>query len=297
MSLAFSNPLFLFGLAAGILPILIHRLIRRKAIPRNFSAVRLLLRSQQIMSRPHRLKHFLLLALRVLAVVSVALIMARPLLMPRGLQAMSGSGVKALILDNSLSMGFREERGERFELAKKAARKILEDFSGRVIVIPTVFMEDRAALEGEILWMKPDEARKALDKIRLTFGKGDPAAALGLAYRTMKDQEGPKEIVVIGDMARGDFEGFDWKKMGVVSAEADLHFFRIGGPDRNPSFAVKGVELAEGEGVVDVPSRLSVRVANFSGRAGSPLVQLYLSGVKVDQKTVEVKAGGGETIL
>ena len=68
MNLAFLNPLFLFGLAAGILPILIHRLIQRKAIPRDFSAVRLLLQSQRIMARPQRLKHILLLALRVLAV-------------------------------------------------------------------------------------------------------------------------------------------------------------------------------------------------------------------------------------
>jgi hypothetical protein len=45
MSLAFLNPLFLFGLAAGILPVLIHRLTEKKAIPKKFSAVRLLLES------------------------------------------------------------------------------------------------------------------------------------------------------------------------------------------------------------------------------------------------------------
>jgi hypothetical protein len=48
MSLIFLNPLFLFGLAAGIIPILIHRLTQRKAIPRKFSAVRLLLQSQRV---------------------------------------------------------------------------------------------------------------------------------------------------------------------------------------------------------------------------------------------------------
>jgi hypothetical protein len=37
-------------------------------------------------------------------------------------------------------------------------------------------------------------------------------------------------------------------------------------------------------------------VGNFSGWAGFSLVQLYLSGVKVDQKTVEIKAGGEERI-
>lgn len=296
MNLTFLNPLFLFGLAAGILPVLIHRLIQRKAIPRNFSAVRLLLRSQQIMSRPHRLRHLLLLALRVLAVVTLALIMARPVLMPRGLQAMSGDGVKALILDNSLSMGFRESRGERLELAKKAAKKILEGFRGKVIVIPTVLMENHAGGEGGVRWMGPEEARKALDSTPLTFRRGDPAAALGLAYREMKNQMGPKEIVVISDMARGDWDRFDWSRMGVVSAEADVHFFRIGGAERDSNFTVKAVELTEGEGVVGIPSRLGVTVVNFSDREESPLVQVYLSGVKVDQKKVEIGAGREEKL-
>jgi hypothetical protein len=292
MNLAFSHPLFLFGLAAGILPILIHRLIQRKAVSRDFSAVRLLLQSQKIMSRPHRLKHFLLLALRVLAVSTLALIMARPILMPRGLQAMAADGVKALILDNSLSMGYREERGERFEIAKEAGRKILESFGGQVAVIPTVSALKAASGERENRWMDPDEARQTLDTIPLSYGRGNPGAALSLAYRELRDTMGPKEIVILSDMARGDWEGFDWSKMGVVSGETDVHFFRIGGENRDDNFAVKRLELAEGEAVKGVPSRLEVAVANFSGRDGAPLVQLYLSGVKVDQKKVEVKAGG-----
>jgi len=40
MNCDFLKPLLLFGLAAGILPVLIHRLTQRKAIPRKFSAVR-----------------------------------------------------------------------------------------------------------------------------------------------------------------------------------------------------------------------------------------------------------------
>ena len=292
MNLTFLNPLFLFGLAAGILPILIHRLIQRKAIPRNFSAVHLLLLSQQIMSRPQRLKHLLLLALRVLAVLTLAFLMARPVLMPKGLQAMSGEGVKALILDNSLSMGYQEAKGERFELAKKAAQKIMEGFKGQVIILPTVFLRNQGAGEQKIRWMKPHEARQALEGISLSFGRGDPFAALSLAYRELRDVSGLKEIVVISDMARGDWEGFDRSRMDVVQSEADVYFLRIGGADRDANFAVRGVELAEGEAVVGVPARLEVTVTNFSDRGASPLAQLYLSGVKVDQKVVDLKAGG-----
>ncbi len=126
MNLSFLNPFFLFGLAAGILPILIHRLTQRKAIPRKFSAVRLLLQSQRVTARPQRLKHLLLLALRVLAVLGIVFMMARPVLTRPGIATLPSEGAKVIILDNSLSMGFREQKGERYGLAKKAARERIQ---------------------------------------------------------------------------------------------------------------------------------------------------------------------------
>ena len=291
MNLAFLNPLFLFGLAAGILPILIHRLTKKKAILKKFSAVRLLMESQRVMARPQRLKHLLLLALRVLAVLTLVFMMAQPVLKRQSLLAMGEGGVEVLILDNSLSMGYREDRGERFDLAKRATKEVLEGLTGQVILIPTAPIEGRPAGKNEIRWMSPQEALRELAAIPLSFGRGDPAAALAVTYRELKDIKAPKEILIISDLARGDWEGFNLSKLGVVSAEADITFLRIGGPNQDSNFAVKGVRLAEGEAVAGVPARLEVAVSNFSDKPGSTLVQLYLSGVKVDQKTMEMKPG------
>src|SRR3972149_3618110 len=291
MNLAFLNPLFLFGLAAGILPILIHRLTERKAIPKKFSAVRLLLQSQKVMARPQRLKHLLLLALRILAVMTLVLMMARPVLTRQSLLATVDSGNKILILDNSLSMGYREERGERYDLAKRAAKEVLEGLRGQVMLIPTAPLAGRPAGRNENRWISPQEAQREMAAIPLSFGRGDPAAALAAASRGLQDIKSPKEVLIISDMARGDWEGFSLSKLGVVSSEAGGTFLRIGGPKQDSNFAVKGVVLAEGEAVAGVPGRLEVTVANFSDRSGSTLIQLYLSGVKVDQKSVERKAG------
>lgn len=291
MNLAFLNPLFLFGLAAGILPILIHRLTEKKAIPKKFSAVRLLLESQKVMARPHRLKHLLLLALRILAVVTLVLMMARPVLTRQSLLATVDSGNKILILDNSLSMGYREERGERYDLARRAAKDVLEGLRGQVMIIPTAPLPGIPAGRNENRWMSPQEAIREMAVIPLSFGRGDPAAALAAAYRGLKDIKASQEVLIISDMARGDWEGFSLSKLGVVSSEAGVTFLRIGGPNQDSNFAVKGVVLAEGEAVTGVPARLEVAVANFSDKSGSPLIQLHLSGVKVDQKSMELKAG------
>ena len=125
MSLSFINPLFLFALAAGILPILIHRLTRRKAFTKKFSAVRLLIQSQQNMARPQRLKHFLLLTLRILAVVTLVFLVARPILIQPGLLATSGEGATVILLDNSASMGYRDEGGRKVRDGQEGGEKKL----------------------------------------------------------------------------------------------------------------------------------------------------------------------------
>jgi hypothetical protein len=292
MSLTFINPYFLFGLAAGILPILIHRLIQKKAIPRTFSAVRLLLRSQRMVARPQRLKHLLLLCLRVLALMSLVFLMARPVLTQQGLLATGVSGAKIIILDNSLSMGYREENGEgRFQIAKKAAEEVIKDLKGQVIVIPNAPALNKRGSDEEARWMGPEEALKELSFISLSFSRGDPASALNKAYAKLKELKTEREILIISDLTRGDWERFNPGKLSFSPSEVPTTFLRIGGEKRDPNLGIKRVELVEGDGVVGVPGRMEVTVSNLSDQSRSALVELHLSGAKMDQKLTDLKAG------
>ena len=294
MNLSFLNPLFLFGLAAGIIPILIHRLTKRDAIPRKFSAVRLLLQSQQVMARPQRLKHLLLLALRVLAVLSLVFLMARPVLTSPGFLTKGSEEAKIIVFDNSLSMGYREDGGERFALAKRAAREMIEETRGKILIIPTSSTQRQPVPQDEVRWLLPEEGLRELDRISLSFGRGDPAKALSLAYHRLKELKTPGEILILTDMARGDWEGFNLSKMETLSGETPITFIRIGGTNRDPNLALKEAKFAEGEAVVGVPLRLEATVSNGSDQSGSTLVQLYLTGAKRDQKTMALKAGEEE---
>jgi hypothetical protein len=289
MNMTFLNPLLLFGLAAGILPVLIHRLTQRKAVPRKFSAVRLLVQSQRVTARPQHLKHLLLLILRILAVISIVLMIARPVLMRSGLAALQSSGAKVILLDNSLSMGYRDERGEHYLRAKKAIKETLEGFEGQVMIIPTV-PEPVPQEAKRISWLKSEEALRTLEAVPLSFGAGNPATALGSAYHALKDLKIPKQILIVTDLARGDWEKLDLSKLDAVS-DAELTFLRVGGPNRDPNVCIKSVLLVEGEGVVGVPGRLEVTLSNLSDGAGTSLIQLSLSGIKVDQKSVSLQPG------
>ena len=291
MSISFLNPWFLFALAAGILPILIHRLTRRKALTKKFSAVRLLIRSQQNLARPQRLKHFLLLALRILAVVTLVFLIARPILIQPGLLAMSGEGATVILLDNSASMAYRDEAGERFEAARKAAKEILRNLSGQVLVIPLVAERGGASEKAEKPWLGPAESRRRIDEISLSYGRGDAPAALNRAFRALKESRGAGNILILTDLTRGDWETLDLSRAERVPAETGVTFLRIGGAKSDPNVAVKEVALAEGDAVAGTSCRFEATLANYSERAVSANASLFIGGTKQDQKTLGLKAG------
>jgi multidrug transporter EmrE-like cation transporter len=73
-----ASPL-LWGLLAAGIPVLIHLLGRTKPVPHRFPAMRFLLRSQKSSARTLKLKHILLLLLRIAAIALIAVALARPL--------------------------------------------------------------------------------------------------------------------------------------------------------------------------------------------------------------------------
>jgi hypothetical protein len=296
MNLTFLNPLFLFGLGAAVLPILIHRLTKRKTLTKRFSAVRLLLQSQRIMTRPQRLKHLFLLALRILAIMSLVFIMARPVLMEPSLLAQEDSR-KVIILDNSLSMAYREGRGERYDLARKAVKELVENFKGQIAILPTASIQEKpllgtsqSRLDRNIRWMTGEEALRELPSIPLSYGRGNLNVSLQLAYQKLKEIKMAKEIFMISDVTRGDWEGVSLSQLDVVPADAGMTLLRVGGARRDSNLAVKEAGLVEGVAVVGVRSRLEVTVSNLSDQPRTTLVQLFLSGIKVDQKSIDLKA-------
>ena len=291
MNLTFVNPFFLFGLAAITLPILIHRIAKKRPVVRKFSAVRLLLQSQQITAKPQRLKHLLLLALRILAVAAMVLMMARPVVVRPGIAAFPEEGARVLILDNSLSMGYHEDRGQRYEIAKKAMQEALEGFEGRVVLIPTA----GTPAAQDSAWMKPQEALQAIDSLPLSFGRGNPASALNSGYQQLKNLKVPKQILVVSDMAHNDWENLDLTRLGTIP-EADVIFLRVGAADRDPNFRVKNIRLPDDEVVAGVPTRLEVMVSNLSDQAGTRQVEIYLEDRKIDQKSIALASGQDGTV-
>src|SRR6476659_2994693 len=183
MSVFFLYPLYLFGLMAASLPVLIHLLNRRKLKRIRFPAVRFVLLSQKRISRSYRLRHWILLALRTLAVVFLALLLANPIFQTgAGLFAGGGPVSLVVLLDNSLSMTWSGD-GDGFKQAKEAARLLigsLNDGDPAALIPTNISVRETCRLKGE-----KEVLLKELDGIESADGTANLPAALGKAYELL----------------------------------------------------------------------------------------------------------------
>jgi hypothetical protein len=110
LGLNFLNPVFLAGLAAAALPILIHLFSRRRARVLSFPSLEYLQEISRRKVRRMRLRQWLLLALRVLIVAFFAMAMGRPAIRGGAGVVTRGSSTVAVVLDNSFSMSAADPR-------------------------------------------------------------------------------------------------------------------------------------------------------------------------------------------
>src|SRR5947209_6156065 len=106
--MTFVHPLLLGGLLLVGIPVLIHLIMQQKPKHLPFPAFRFLLQKHRTNQRRLRLRHWLLLALRVLLIAAICLALARPKLFSNRLGIGSDRPVAAVFLfDTSLSMDYR----------------------------------------------------------------------------------------------------------------------------------------------------------------------------------------------
>ncbi len=291
MSVFFLYPLFLFGLAAASLPVLIHLLNRRRLKRIRFPAVRFILLSQKRISRSYRLRHWLLLALRTLAVICLALLLANPIFQTgAGLFAGGGPVSLVVILDNSLSMTWSGD-GNGFKQAKEAASLLISNLNDgdRAAVIPT----NLSGKEAFRLKDQKDVLLKEIAGSEIADGTANLAVALGKAYELLNQPAGQKEIRVITDMALTGWDQFSVAALKQADPSIPLKIIRIGRKQQPVNGAVKEIRLG-GQGVgVNLPLQIEATVVNFGAtEIKDLLVQLAIDGQTKEQKLATIPAKG-----
>jgi len=165
---AFLAPALLVLAAFAGVPLLVHLLRRRVGRTVDFPAVRYLARMEQEHSRERKLRHRLLLFLRMLAVLALALAAARPIAQLAGLGHAPVS--LALVIDNSMSAGAVRDGRAVFDDMRSEARDLLAALTP----------DDRAWIvtaDGRVVGGSASTLNEALNGLTILGGRGDLGAA------------------------------------------------------------------------------------------------------------------------
>jgi hypothetical protein len=174
------NPILIAGGLLVGLPVLIHFILKQEPKRVPFPALRFLQAKQRTTSRQLKLRHFVLLALRMLLIALLAAALFQPKLPADAsgrLGALSfgeGQPVAAvLIVDTSPSMGYRADGRTRLEEATRRAVELLDRLPGTSRVALLTTAEPFAAWEAT-----PADARRRLEALGPPAGFGLPVTSV-----------------------------------------------------------------------------------------------------------------------
>ena len=232
--LSFLSPLFLAGAAAAAIPIVLH-LLRREPEPRvRFAAVKLLKHAPIEHSEKHRLRELLLLALRVAALVLLALAFARPFFASGADVATAGATLIAIDTSASMSAPGQFDRAKR--LATEAmARVPAGDLVGVLSFADAADLLAKPSADRAIARSAIDAARPGPGATRYRAGLSAAAQALGGRHGT---------IVVVTDLQES---GWDAGDRASVPASTRIEVADVGRPP--PNLAVTSLR-SDGDRVI-----------------------------------------------
>ena len=298
--MSFLQSLFLAGLAAAAIPVLIHLLNRPRARLVPFSTLEFIRRLQTKRSKRIRVRDVLLLLLRVLLIVVVALAFARPAL--RGALA-GGLGGRArtsacIVLDVSASMGYGDERETVLDEAKARARQVTDLFrEGDEVFL--ILASDRADVRFDSPTHNFRLVETEIEKAMPTARGTDLALALAEAERLLESSRNPnREIYLITDAQRAGFperSGEEDREGGAEEGRPRLFILPVGDENR-PNRSVSGAELFEPRRFGET-LKIRTEVANHSDEPAEALVTLNLDGERRGASSVSLGPGGHESLL
>lgn len=188
---SFLYPAFLIGAAAAAVPILLHLLRNQQAPELRFSAVQLLLGVRVEQAQRRRIRDWLLLAMRVAALLLLALAFARPYVIE---DPTTGGRATIVAVDRSASM----TAPDVWDRARARAHKAIDARRGEPIGL--LAFDDRPELLVE---PTADRAtlRAALDRLAPGVGATQYAGALSRASAALEDAGATSgTVLLIGDL-------------------------------------------------------------------------------------------------
>jgi len=283
--MSFLTPLFLVGLAGLAIPVVIHLIQRERKNVVQFPSLMFLSKIPYQSVQRRRIRHWLLLLLRLGALALIVLAFARPFLR-RADAAAGAAGAREVVIlvDRSYSMGYGDHWQRALGAARDAINGLRPSDRGSVVFFATgteVALRSTAD-QGRLL--------AALTGVEPSAAATHYGPALKLAGSILSESALPRrEAVLVSDFQRAGWRGAEGLRLpdGATLTPVDL-----GGGDQ-PNAAVTPVSLERS--VFSNQERVAV-TAGVLNHGASPLdrvdVTLEVDGRAIQTKQVRVEGHG-----
>lgn len=266
--LTFASPLYLWGLCALAIPVALHLLQLREAKRQIvFPSVRHLRVTRQPQDGKRRLRHLLLLLLRLAILAAVCLMLAEPHYVPdaRGREQEQEARRIAIVLDASASMA----TGKRYERARKKVEQLLDQYLPGVQV--GLVVTGAASSVSQHPTHERWKLEEALATLEPSYATGEPGSALRQALAWLAGSATPELHLV------SDFQATDWERRWQLlppKVNVTLHDVTVDG---------------EGQGNCGIADVQCIRVGERRVRIQ---VAVYSNSPREETRTLTVRAGG-----
>ena len=309
--MTFLQSIFLTGLTAVSIPLIIHFFSRRKRERIAFGSLYFLKLIETKKIRRIKLKQILLLLIRMAVISLLVFAFARPTL--TGDTSKDGYGVSddtrisaVIIVDNSVSEALEIDGTQVYERTRQKALRSLESLKeGDEIYL--LFAADTQDTGFNPLPERDLESiRRQIQQSRISFRKVDLTNVLKTAYSLL----GPstnlhREIFLVSDMQAAGFGSGNFSQKILPDVEEDnngispvrLFFIDASPQDISPNAGI--VSVAIQNQIIELGKQLTLR-ATIQNYGDVPvrdlLVYVYFNGQRLAQKNITLESFGSEVL-
>ncbi len=280
--MTFVYPLLLGGLLLAGLPVLLHFLVRRKPKTLLFPAYRFLIQKKRSNTRNLRLRHLLLLLLRVLLILVVCFALARPRLFHETLGLSREKPVAlVLIFDTTPSMEYKVGDQTRLDLAKKRVLELLDRLPEdcHILILDAA---DPAGFGREDWLRSLDKARQRIQSLALRPESAPVTHALDEAYRRFEalDERTPRVACIFSDRTKASWDSTVSPKR---DTDVQVLYFDVG-VDEPIDLAITHAELGGGRPSFLEGEKIPLRaLVQSSALKGDHVLVVQVGGQSIEQ--------------
>ncbi|MCE9548072.1 MAG: BatA domain-containing protein, partial [Planctomycetia bacterium] len=277
--MSFLHPwIMALGAVAAAIPVAVHFLTRPRPVRMPLSTIRFVREAIREQKARHRLRDFILLALRTVAILLVAMALARPQWGARPLVSdqEAGAAVRVVVVDVSQSMAATQGQLANIERARTAAADYLRygrDLRANLILAGAT---PRSVFDG------PSTNFGALGEAlancralpeRLNLNRTLEKAATMLAP-TGPDDHRRRELVVVSDFQRSGWAAAD---LSALPADTRIQFVSVAPATPAENLAIVRAEL-RGRASQERGAQIEVEVGNYTPTTRRVNVEVAVGG-------------------